>query len=259
MNIILKYNENNYNYNLDINLEIGNIFENILDFYNLTIYNIENAILFINYNKTLKEYILGDNQLLFHIIFKEFIEYNKFNCIDIIRIEIYDKKINKDYNSNENYILDKYFKWYQEKESNKYIKYLNENINLNINNIKNINDNQNEIQQEKDEIINNSNNILNNINQSNFGDLFSNNIYNESYLENNDCENIDVLRTNISNNISMLLSQPIINYIDIINNFNFIQYNDDNNDNNDNINNNLFENIITALTDDEFNKLEKLY
>ena len=35
MNIILKYNEDKYNYNLDINLEIGYIFENIIDFFEL--------------------------------------------------------------------------------------------------------------------------------------------------------------------------------------------------------------------------------
>ena len=44
MNIILKYNENKYNYNFDINLEIGCIFENIIDFCELIIYNVENII-----------------------------------------------------------------------------------------------------------------------------------------------------------------------------------------------------------------------
>ena len=64
MNIILKYNENKYNYNLDINLEIGYIFENIIDFYDLIIYNVENIVLYINYyNIKLNEYILGINNL----------------------------------------------------------------------------------------------------------------------------------------------------------------------------------------------------
>ena len=74
-------------------------------------------------------------------------------------------------------------------------------------------------------------------------------------LENNDSENIDVLRSDLLNNMSILFSPPIINYIDILNEFNFTH-----NDNNieDNIGDNLYENIITALTDDEFNNLEKI-
>ena len=59
--------------------------------------------------------------------------------------------------------------------------------------------------------------------------------------------------------MSILLSQPIINYIDILNEFHFT-HNDNNIEDNieDNIDNNLYENIITALTDDEFNNLEKI-
>ena len=77
----------------------------------------------------------------------------------------------------------------------------------------------------------------------------------EQELENNDSENIDVLRSDLLNNMSILFSPPIINYIDILNEFNFTH-----NDNNieDNIGDNLYENIITALTDDEFNNLEKI-
>ena len=89
MNIILKYNENKYNYNLDINLEIGTIFENIIDFFELVIYNVENIILFINYyNIQLHKYILGDNNLLFDITFKNFIEQNNFNYVDITQIKL---------------------------------------------------------------------------------------------------------------------------------------------------------------------------
>ena len=123
MNIILKYNEDKYNYNLDINLEIGYIFENIIDFCNLIVYNVDSIVLFINfYNKQLNKYILGDYNLLFDITFKYFMEQNNFNYADIFKIEIFDKKISLDNIFKENYILDKYYKWFQEKESNKYIK-----------------------------------------------------------------------------------------------------------------------------------------
>ena len=94
---------------------------------------------------------------------------------------------------------------------------------------------------------------------SSFGiqdNMHNNIIYNnEQELENNDYENIDILRNNLLNNMSILFSPPIINYIDILNEFNFTH-----NDNNieDNIGDNLYENIITALTDDEFNNLEKI-
>ena len=126
MNIILKYNDDKYNYNLDFNLEIGYIFENIIDFCDLIINNVDSIVLFINfYNKQLNKYILGDYNLLFDIKFKDFMEQNNFNYVDIIKIEIFDKKISFDNIFKENYILDKYYKWVQEKESTKYIKYLN--------------------------------------------------------------------------------------------------------------------------------------
>jgi hypothetical protein len=292
MNIILKYNDDKYNYNLDTNLEIGYIFENIIDFYDLIINNVDNIVLYMNYyNKQIREYILGINNLLFHIKFKDFMEQNNFNYVDIIKIEIFDKKINIDNIFKENFILDKYYKWYQEKESNKYIKYLSTNLSKSIyNNIENLKNSENsenseniftnnikinENKQEKEVVIkDNINNIYNNIFESNFRDLFSNNIIqddmsnnnlicintqenisNEKELENIDSENIDVLRSNLLNNMSILFSPPIINYIDILNEFHFTQ---DDNNMEDNIGDNLYENIITALTDDEFNNLEKI-
>jgi hypothetical protein len=285
MNIILKYNEDKYNYNLDINLEIGYIFEYIIDFYDLNIFNIERIVLYINYyNKQIIEYILGDYNLLFHVSFKDFMEQNNFNYVDIIKIEIFDKKNSIDDIFKEKLILDKYYKWYQEKESNKYIKYLSTNLNKTTNNnIENIekskiSENKKEKKKENEEIKDTTditNNIYNHIFESNFRDLFSNNILqndnskenvsNEKEqeqvqeLENNDYENIDNLRSNLLNNMSILLSQPIINYIDILNEFNFT-HNDNNIEDNivDNIGDNLYENIITALTDDEFNNLEKI-
>jgi peptide methionine sulfoxide reductase MsrA len=75
--------------------------------------------------------------------------------------------------------------------------------------------------------------------------------------ENNNYENIVVLRNDLLNNISVLFSQPIISYIDILNEFNFSHDNNNNNNNNE-IENNLYENIITTLTDDEFKKLEQI-
>jgi hypothetical protein len=238
------------------------------------------------YNKQIREYILGINNLLFHIKFKDFMEQNNFNYVDIIKIEIFDKKINIDNIFKENFILDKYYKWYQEKESNKYIKYLSTNLSKSIyNNIENSENSENnftnnikinENKHEKEVINDNINNIYNNIFESNFRDLFSNNIIqneisisnsniissntqeNISYthdLENNNSENIDILRSNLLNNMSILLSQPIINYIDILNEFHFTQ---DDNNMEDNIGDNLYENIITALTDDEFNNLENI-
>ena len=135
MNIILKYNDDKYNYNLDFNLEIGYIFENIIDFCDLIINNVDSIVLFINfYNKQLNKYILGDYNLLFDIKFKDFMEQNNFNYVDIIKIEIFDKKISFDNIFKENYILDKYYKWVQEKESTKYIKYLSTNLSKSINN-----------------------------------------------------------------------------------------------------------------------------
>ena len=279
MNIILKYNDDKYNYNLDINLEIGYIFENIIDFCDLIIYNVDSIVLYINYyNKQNNKYILGNENLLFNITFKDFMEKNKFNYVDIIKIEIFDKKISRDNIFKESYILDEYYKWYQEKESTKYIKYLSTNLNNTLNNNIKINENkdENENKKENEEIKNNTYNIYNNIFESNFRDLFSiniekdiisnNNIISgniqenisdeqEQELENNDYENIDNLRSNLLNNMSILLSQPIINYIDILNEFNFTH-----NDNNieDNIGDNLYENIITALTDAEFSNLEKI-
>ena len=98
---------------------------------------------------------MGDYNLLFDITFKDFMEQNNFNYVDIIKIEIFDKKISFDNIFKENYILDKYYKWYQEKESTKYIKYLSTNLTKSTNNnIENVEKSEN--------IINNHNNNHNN-------------------------------------------------------------------------------------------------
>jgi hypothetical protein len=278
MNIILKYNIYSYNYNLNINLEIGYLFEEIVKICNLNILNIEKIILYINSNNKLKKFFLGIDKLSFYLTINNFIIQNNLNYLDIIQIEVVKKNIHI-FDKN-NILLNEYYKWY--KNNNNCESLLINNIINDFDNIKENNDelnnneinnneinnneinnneiNNNEINNNEDYINEYKINPINNQIENNFKDLFENNqieniflddkkeYIRENIIENNDYKNIENIRNNLSNNISVLFQNDFSNYINILNDFIFIE-NDDDNYNND-------DNIKIVMSENEFNKLE---
>lgn len=194
-NIQIIYNENSNNLKLNIELDIGNIQEEVLKFFNLIIYNIEYTIIKIDN----KEYILGVDDLKFENKLNEFMENNELN--DIEYIKILDRK--RDENGNvlkENLIIDKYNKWFQEKESSNYIQYFNNSQNnpINIENIllgqlpftrriiRRYNVNQNTPSNTENNSVNNDENNSQNNNQEENSNNEDNNI--EDFKENEEID-----------------------------------------------------------------------
>ena len=238
-----------YNYfkkELTINEDeiIGNLLEKIINIFNLTIYNIESIILYLKNkdNNNENKFIFGSSELLYSMKIKTFLDININSYI--LKIEIIDKKYY--YNENiekKNTFLDSYHKWYQEKEISKYIEHINNSTNYfesnrnqitnnielnNINNLENISldeikdnginlhnlDHNNDINNQCKNINQDFTNIIfNNIQQSNFNNLYENN---------NQISNINFLNINENNN-NMYLDNDDIN---------------DNHENNNNINDN---------------------
>ena len=203
-----------------------------------------------------------------------FIIKNNLNYLDIIQIEIFEKNIN--ILNQSNILLNEYYKWYENKNNNNFKEYLQNNcesllINNIINDFDNIKENIEETNNIEKKIIGEKNNKEKNIKEykinpinnqikNNFKDLFQNNqienifledkkeYIRENIIENNDYKNIENIRNNLSNNISILFQNEFSNYINILNDFIFIE-NDDNNDDN-------YDNVKIVLSDNEFNKLE---
>jgi hypothetical protein len=144
MKINLLYNDFKKEIDIDISVKNGILQENILSYCLLMIYNIEYSAIRINNNNS---YILGSDQLLFEDTLESSLSKEDLNIIE--EIIIYDRKRDEfDNVIKENYIIDRYNKWYQIYENENYINYMNQpqNIFQNMNQFQSIFQNMNQIQ-----------------------------------------------------------------------------------------------------------------
>lgn len=123
MKINLFYNDFKKEIDIDISIKIGILQENILSYCLLMIYNIEYSKIILKNNddnEIISSYILGSDELLFEDTL------SKININEIEKIIIYDRKRDEfDNVIKENYIIDRYNKWYQIYENENYISYMN--------------------------------------------------------------------------------------------------------------------------------------
>jgi len=123
MKINLFYNDFKKEIDIDISIKIGILQENILSYCLLMIYNIEYSKIILKNNddnEIISSYILGSDELLFDDTL------SKININEIEKIIIYDRKRDEfDNVIKENYIIDRYNKWYQIYENENYISYMN--------------------------------------------------------------------------------------------------------------------------------------
>jgi hypothetical protein len=131
MKINLFHNDFKKEIDIDISVKVGILQENILSYCLLMIYNIEYSEITINNNNennTFSSYILGSDELLFEDTIESFL--SKINLNEIEKIIIYDRKRDEFGNViKENYIIDRYNRWYQIYENENYINYINKSQN----------------------------------------------------------------------------------------------------------------------------------
>ena len=128
MKVILHYNDFTKDIDIDFTKKNGILQESLLNYCSLMIYNIENTEIVlkkkieditenINLIESTESYILGSDELDFNNTLEKIT-----NDYIIIKIIIYDRKRDKDGNViKDNYIIDRYNKWYQINEDENYI------------------------------------------------------------------------------------------------------------------------------------------
>jgi len=259
--INIYYNDFIKNIKIDTSSKIGNIQETLLNYCSIMIYNIEKTEILLKDNS---KYILGSTELPFHEKLEEKIE----NHENIDKIIIYDRE--RDANGNvlkNNIIIDNYNKWYQDEESQNFIRYSSEN-------------NSQIIRFPLISVVDNifrlpmTNQVLNSFPLNNDLNIQENNFNNQENEGNNEenQENQNIEENNIINAIPSLLQHPINSNIDnlfsdnnSLNNFiNIIESYLENYDENEIMNLPYLmpmqqlvppqEDIIIALEEEEFNK-----
>jgi hypothetical protein len=262
LEIKLFYNDIQKNINININQKIGNIQEIILNSCNIIIYNIEytEAIFSKDLNSSIthktidisdgieSKYILGsddlpfDNFLNIYLENEEEKEEKKYG--NLKTFIIYDRK--RDDLGNvikNNYIIDRYNKWFESNEINiENISIIRHPINNLLQNIFNISSNI-PLFNEGNININHEHSLDNMIN------IFDNYIKNEQGEINN--EQLDINNIEESQEIENGEEDDYIDLPDLIS----LSYMDINLPN---FFNNYQDDVIVALSDDEFNSLEKI-
>ena len=121
IHVCVSYKDASITTHIELNASFGVIQEHILNICKLMIYNIEYCKIIINDN----ECMIGSTDYPFQMKLNEFLEVHQINCIHTIIIVDRTRDINGNviqYNE----IIDNYHHWYQERESENYLNYLNQ-------------------------------------------------------------------------------------------------------------------------------------
>lgn len=272
LEITLFYNDIQKNINIDINQKIGNIQEIILNSCNIIIYNIEytEAIFTKDLHPSIthttndvscdieSKYILGsddlpfDNFLNIYLENEEQKEEKKYG--NLKSFIIYDRK--RDDLGNvikNNYIIDRYNQWFQSNEINiENISIIRHPINNLLQNIFNISSNNIPLFNEGNININSEHSLDNMIN------IFDNYIKNNQNIDEegeiNNNEQLDINNIEESQETENREEDIEDDYLDLPDLIS-LSYMDINLPN---FFNNYQDDVIVALSDDEFNSLEKI-